>query len=123
MQKGDASTQTEVPDTKYCEASTQTDCDKGSDYSIPLRIEQIQDNCNAIKFYTGFPSFQLLMACFTFLEPAVSMLSYEDHVKLTKGKPHKLSPLNEFFLMLCRLRLGLYEQDLAYRFQISQATV
>ena len=25
--------------------------------------------------------------------------------------------------MLCRLRLGLYEQDLAYRFQISQASV
>ena len=56
-----------------------------------------QDNCDAIKFYTGFPSFQLLMACFTFLGPAVSRLSYEDHIKLTKGKPHKLSPLNEFF--------------------------
>ena len=96
MQKGDASAQTEVPVTKYCDASTQTDYDKGSDYSKPLHIEQIQDNCNAIKFYTGFPSFQLLMACFTFLGPAVSMLSYEDHIKLTKGKPHKLSPLNEF---------------------------
>ena len=63
------------------------------------------------------------MAYFTFLGPAVSRLSYEDHVKLTKGKLHKLSPLNEFFLMLCRLRLGLYEQDLAYRFQISQTSV
>ena len=120
IQEEDASTQTEVPATKYCDASTQTDRDE---YSTPLRVEQIQDNRNAIKFYTGFPSFQLLMACFTFLGPAVSMLSYEDHSKLTKGKPHKLSPLNEFFLMLCRLRLGLYEQDLAYRFQISQSSV
>ena len=94
IQKEDASTQTEVPATKYCDASTQTDHDE---YSTPLRIEQIQDNCNAIKFYTGFPSFQLLMACFMFLGPAVSMLSYEDYSKLTKGKPHKLSPLNEFF--------------------------
>ena len=122
-QKGDASAQTEVLVTKYCDTSTQTDRDEGNDRSTPLRVEQIQDNCNAIKFYTGFPSFQLLMACFTFLVPAVSMLSYEDHIKLTKGKPHKLSPLNEFFLMLCRLRLGLYEQDLAYRFQISQTSV
>ena len=125
LQKGDISTQTEceVSVTKYCDASTQTDRDEDNDYSTPLRVEQIQDNCDAIKFYTGFPSFQLLMACFTFLGPAVSRLSYEDHIKLTKGKPHKLSPLNEFFLMLCRLRLGLYEQDLAYRFQISQTSV
>ena len=57
MQKGDASTQTEVPDTKYCDASTQTDCDKGSDCSIPLRIEQVQDNCNVIKFILDFLHF------------------------------------------------------------------
>ena len=73
------------------------DHNEDNDYSTPLRVEQIQDNRDAIKFYTGFPSFQLLMACFTFLGPAVSRLSYEDHVKLTKGKPQKLSPLNEFF--------------------------
>ena len=123
MQKRDASAQTEIPVTKYCDVSTQTDHDEGNDHSTTLHVEQIQDNCNAIKFYTGFPSFQLLMACSTFLGPAVSVLSYEDHIKLTKGKPHKLSPLNEFFLMLCCLRLGFYKQDLAYKFQISQTSV
>ena len=30
------------------------------------------------------------------LGSAVSMLTYEDHIKLIKGKPQKLSPLNEF---------------------------
>ena len=109
MQEGDASAQTEVPVTKYCDVSTQTDHDEGNDHSTPLGVEQIQDNCNAIKFYTGFPSFQLLMACSTFLGPAVSVLSYEDHIKLTKGKSHKLSPLNKFFLMLCHLRLGFLQ--------------
>ena len=63
------------------------------------------------------------MVCFTFLGKAVSELSYRDHYKLTKGKPYKLSPLNKFFLMLCRLHLGLYEHDLAYRFGVSQITV
>ena len=91
IQQEDYSTQTETPATKCCDASTQIDHDE---YSTPLRV---QGNRNAIKFYTGFPSFQLLMACFTFLGPAVSMLSYKDHSKLTKGKPHKLSPLKEFF--------------------------
>ena len=31
--------------------------------------------------------------------------------------------MEEFFLMLVRLWLGLMEQDLAYRFGISQSTV
>ena len=46
---------------------------------------------------------KLLLACFTFLSTAVSELSYGDHYKQSKGKSHKLSPLNEFFMMLCRL--------------------
>ena len=31
--------------------------------------------------------------------------------------------MDEFFLLLIRLRLGLFEQDIAYRFDISQSTV
>lgn len=96
VQTNDASTQMELLVVESCDASTQTDCED-ENLSTPFRIEQIQDNCNAVKFYTGFPSFQLLLACLMFLGPAMSNLSYEDHVKLRKGKQHKLSPMNEFF--------------------------
>ena len=41
----------------------------------------------------------------------------------TRGAPRLLTPLNEFFFVLCRMRLGLLEQDLAFRFGISQPTV
>ena len=34
-----------------------------------------------------------------------------------------LSPLEECFLVLVCLRLGLFEQDLAYHFAVSQSTV
>ena len=40
----------------------------------------------------------------------MSVLSYEDHIKLAKGKPHKLSPLNEFFNVMSsttRTRFGM----------------
>ena len=33
----------------------------------------------------------------------------------------RVKGLNEIFLMLVCLQLGLYEQDIAYRFQVSQA--
>ena len=63
-----------------------------------------------------------LMTCFTFLGPSINKLSYWDStcevgVKSTcnTGQRRKLCPLDEFFLVLTRLRLGLFEQDIAYR--------
>ena len=96
----------------------------------PFRIEQIKNNDKLVNFYTGFPSFSHLLTCFHFLGPAVAILCYdpdksvEDPTKVCRiGRPHILTPLNEFFLTLCRIRLGLLEQDLAIRFQVSQPTV
>ena len=116
----EVATQTESPNVTFSEASTMTDEINDDD---SFRIEKIKDDQKAVHFYTGFPSMELLMVCFTFLGNAASKLSYRDHYKLIKGRPHKLCPLNEFFLMLCHLRLGLYELDLAYRFGVSQTTV
>ena len=42
----------------------------------PLRIEEVQDNDDLIHLYTGFLNFQLLLAFFTFLGPAVNKLMY-----------------------------------------------
>ena len=40
-----------------------------------------------------------------------------------RGTSRSMTPLNELFLVLCRLRCGLLEKDLAFRFQVSQSTV
>ena len=69
------------------------------------------------------------MICYKFLGPCVSQLSYwkkgvgERDLLETRGAPRLLTPLNKFFLVLCRMRLGLLDQDLAFRFGISQSTV
>ena len=49
--------------------------------------------------------------------------SQETQVKTTRGRRRKLPPIEEFFLVLIQLRLGSFEQDLEYRFGISQTTV
>lgn len=108
------------------DSSAQTD---SSLRSPPFRIELFVDNDEAIKFYTGFENYQLLIICFNFLGEAVDHLQYRgssintsEHLD-KRGAPRILSPLNEFFLVLCRLRCSLLVQDLAYRFGISHSTV
>ena len=105
--------------------STSTD-----DLGAPLTqfcVEAFKDDDKAIRFYTGFSSYMSMMICFNFLGPAVAALCYHEKSsgKETSfmGRHRSLTPHNEFFLTLCRLRVGLKEQDLAYRFGISQTTV
>ena len=107
---------------------TQTDS-TGVNSVSPFNIEMIADSKELVHFYTGFDDYDNLMICYNFLGPwhCVRNLQYwgKDQ-RLTndsRGATCTLSPLNEFFLVLCRLRLGLLEQDLAFRFGISQPTV
>ena len=97
----------------------------------PFRIENIKNDNKLIHFYTGFDDYNVLEVCYKVLGASVNYLTYWNpgkslsHTQSTvKGRPSRcLTPFNEFFLVLCRLRLGLLELDLAYRFSISQSTV
>ena len=105
--------------------------------SAQLRISSVEYDDKMIQFYTGFTSYKLLKACFDFLGPAVENLNYwgqgkdvetnndtlDGSDKSSKGRHRTLCPIDEFFLVMIRLRLGLLEKDLAYRFGMSQSTV
>lgn len=80
-------------------------------------------------FYTGLTSEQF-MCLWNFLGPEVNSLSrvnnsrvFENTPSKSRGPKRKLSPKNELFLTLVRMRLGLLHQDLAFRFGISISTV
>ena len=92
-----------------------------------FRLQSIAGDDTKVTFYTGFPSYAHLKACFDFGGPAASRLLYRDSRRVlhqsNKGRPRSLSPMDEFFLTLVRLRLGLLEDDIAYRFGVSQSTV
>ena len=92
-----------------------------------LKIEDFSSNDAAIRFYTYFESYEHFMICFQFLGDAVNHLNYQgqhcsSNTIRTKTQ-RTLSPKNEFFLTLCRLRCNLLVADLAYRFQVSHSTI
>lgn len=95
--------------------------------ALSLNIENISMSDRLVQVYTGFPNFSTLKLCFDFLGPCTSHLLYhnnrEKKALSCAGAPRSLLPIDEFLLVLCRLRLNLIEEDIAYRFKISQSSV
>jgi hypothetical protein len=96
-----------------------------------------------ICFYTGFPDYQCLLAFWEKIKPCANNLTRWDYVRrkvketssdkfpylsnieVTQcpGRPRALQPIDEFFMVLTRLRLGLFEKDLCHRFNVSLSIV
>lgn len=91
----------------------------------PFRVEDIAHDDRLIQFYTGFSSYDIFLAFYEFLGPAVDKLRYwgSKPGNRQRHKSTKLSPLNQLFLLLIKLKLNLLETDLAYRFSISTSLV
>jgi len=96
-------------------------------------IQNAKENKEMLHFYTGLPDNETFEILFNYLGPAVNNLVYcgsntagdkinsETYVK--RGPKRALSPRQELFIVLSRLRCGLLEQDLAFRLGISAAHV
>ncbi|KAJ7314014.1 hypothetical protein JRQ81_005890 [Phrynocephalus forsythii] len=81
-------------------------------------LETIKSSTKWLRFYTGFDGYPRLMNFLDFLL---------DGKEGDEGNPDNalqsaLTPENQLFLVLVRLRLGLLLQDLAFRFHISEST-
>ena len=87
-------------------------------------LEMISHDDSLVRFYSGFQSYEILLAFYDFLGPSVSKLRYWGS-KSTTGlkRTMKLDPLNQLFLTLMKLRLNLRERDLGQRFGFAVSTV
>ncbi|CAN7974768.1 unnamed protein product, partial [Ixodes persulcatus] len=91
-------------------------------------IERFKDCDEDFAAYTGLPSYQHFAARTAFLDPGdggCNVLRTESvgGAGASSGRKRKLTMENELFLVLVRLRLGLFEHDLAHRFCIAHSTV
>ena len=121
----------EVLRQKVSQLQADLDLAKESTSKSLFRLKNIEENDELIKFYTGFPDYATLLAFYEKLLEADAAVMRQwagkncknEYEENKRGRPCKLPLLEQFFLTLVRLRLGLFELDLANRFEISQATV
>lgn len=84
-------------------------------------MERVLEDKEQLLFYTGFDSQQRFLVFFKFVQRG-----YKSHLETKKkqeGRPRSLSLQDELLLVMSRLRVGLLEEDLGYRFKISVSTV
>ncbi|XP_014860504.1 PREDICTED: uncharacterized protein LOC106928634 isoform X1 [Poecilia mexicana] len=97
-------------------------------------LQRFAGSDDDIQFYTRFPSYKHLMAFWFLIEPWIHKMVRMSRAKLAaKGneemtsapslKRRHLQPVDEFFLFLVFLSLGMKERDLAIRFNTHQSIV
>jgi TolA-binding protein len=99
-------------------------------------LENLKSKNNTAPFYTGFNSWDAFDAVYNYLHPGgrgenivywrsvnaeVSVDYDQDQSEESftkKGRARSLRPVDEFFIVMCRLRQGLHEDHLARLFNV-----
>ena len=112
-------TQTEFMSQSLAELEDECDTLRKEKYELCKVVQDFQISIDSfksdnvkLKFYTGLDSFEALESVFNLIAPFV-----ENHHRSA------LSMFNQFLMVLMKLRLNLTDQDLGYRFGVSQSTV
>ena len=102
-------------------------CEVGVQVNLPLlTAENLEGNDAKTKFYTGIVNFGTLMLLFNSIAKVAVKLKYwqgkdslkeksylTDEGRQKPGPQRKMRLIDEFVMVMMRLRLGLLEQDLA----------
>ena len=95
-----------------------------------FNIDSIKNNNKLMRFYTGFDSYETFSMVLDFLgRDAASQLNYKNNERSEcnsrsrPGRSRTLRTENEFFMVLCRLKVGLLVEDIAARFDVCQSHV
>ncbi|KAI2655910.1 50S ribosomal protein L29 [Labeo rohita] len=98
-------------------------------------LERFAGSDEDIRFYTRFPSYRHLMSFWWLIEPSIHKIIHVSRAKsaarkqediireLPPSERQLLQPVDEFFLFLVYLSVGLKERDLAHRFHMHPSTV
>lgn len=88
-------------------------------------IERFSTDDDAIKFYTGFCSYRHFIFFYNFIKPTAETMTYCYASGILENRPNiqAMQLIDEFFMFLVRIKLGLFEEDLAHRFNLHISSV
>ena len=102
---------------------------KLADKNMKFSPDLIKDSDKLFKLHTGFPSYQVFKFIFEKIKAKASRLRYlrgeKSTSKANMNKPRRGSIIDDehkFLLTMMKLKLGLTQEDLAFRFGISVST-
>lgn len=117
----EANEEAATPDDGYLTQKAEVlDKESQCNFNLPLncfqnwRISLFYDQPTVIQFYTGFSSYAHFHFFFDCLGPAATQLNYQSKI---------LSPADELFLCLVKLRQNKEDEELAILFGLSSASV
>ena len=79
-------------------------------------MEHLVVSDDMIHYYTGLPSRHVFNSLYRYIEPSLGNVFHKKGT--SSGRPRKLSPVDEFLLVLMRIKLGAQTEDLQYRFKL-----
>ena len=100
-----------------------------------ITLDDIQRSEKLCSFYTGFPNYGTFKALFDYLKDAAvtkrnwrggetaNKSHFSDGFQRKPGPNSKLTLEEEFLIVMIRLKVGLFQKDLALRFGLSEATI
>uniref|UniRef100_A0A8C5Q909 THAP-type domain-containing protein n=1 Tax=Leptobrachium leishanense TaxID=445787 RepID=A0A8C5Q909_9ANUR len=95
-------------------------------------LERFSSDSSLVHFYTGFKDYATLKDVFSTLTPVDDNMvkwqhcQQEGDLSVCKGldaEVESLALIDQFFMFLCKVRQGFFDQDLAVRFNVSEARV
>ena len=88
-------------------------------------LERFSKDNALVKFYTGFPTYDHFKLFFELVKPTAETMVYVYASGIGTNRPgvRKMQLIDELFLFCVRLKLGLFELDLAQRFELYVASI
>ena len=120
---------------KLKEKISNLEADLNNYCSREFTFDKIKEDPAAVKFYTGFPNASSFESVCEYFENKLCNIQYWTGPKTSEkpdtsylgaskpGRKRSLSHKQEFFIVLLRLKVGLFVHDIADRFNISPGHV
>ncbi|XP_052065935.1 uncharacterized protein LOC127705648 [Mytilus californianus] len=111
----------ESPPHENTELSSHTSISESMQVCRPeITIEDIRDSTDQDLFYTGLVNYNTFFALYeSLLKIGADRMDVENGTLMRKPSNRKLRLVDEFLMVLMRLRLGLLLNDLEFRFKFS----